>query len=483
MARSLRRRLQVWHALTLLVVVAGFGSVLYYQVWETTLGTIDAELQAGARVLEGSLRGFPPHLLEDGKGPPPPKKKQGKGPPPPGADDFHLRWLDLPAPFRHRHEDQPDEMPYFVIWRADGSLVAASPRPNDGPPPEFPGWPRDEPNVFRSWQRGAFREGIVLGPRRTIVLVGRGVEREMQALHWFAGKLMLTGLGVLGIGLVGGWMLSRGAIRSIERMSATAASISVSNLSRRIDSTGIDRELAELAGILNDMFARLQSAFERQTRFTADASHELRTPLSIIHSHVELALARPRSAEEYRDAFETCLRAARRMRGLVEGLLTLARLDAGKLEVQRQRIDLGALVEESAGLLAALAEQKGVVMNVRAVRVEMVGDAGQLAQVATNLLTNAIHYNRPGGEVTATLDADEQTAVLTVADTGCGIPGEDQAHIFERFYRVDKARSREQGGSGLGLAICKSIVEAHGGSIGFTSEASQGTTFVVRLPR
>ncbi len=266
-------------------------------------------------------------------------------------------------------------------------------------------------------------------------------------------------------------------------MSETAASISASNLSHCIDTTGVDRELGDLAGILNDMFARLQSAFERQARFTADASHELRTPLAIIHSHAELALTRPRSPEEYRDTIATCLRAASRMRGLVDGLLTLARVDSGHIEIQRQEINLEALIEECADLLRPLAERKGVSLSVSAGHLDVIGDAGRLTQVVTNLLANAILYNHSGGAVLVTLSATEKEALLSIADTGCGIPEEDRPHIFERFYRVDKARSREQGGCGLGLAICKSIVEAHGGSISFNSEVAAGTTFLVRLPR
>jgi signal transduction histidine kinase len=245
----------------------------------------------------------------------------------------------------------------------------------------------------------------------------------------------------------------------------------------------VDSELGHLGGILNDMFARLQTAFERQTQFTADASHELRTPLAIIHSHAELALARPRSEEEYRQAMEACLRAARRMRNLVDGLLTLARMDAGNLVVQPEPIDLGALVEEIASLLGPLAARTNVQVQVSAVPAPFRGDANQLGQVVANLLTNAIHYNRAGGAVTATVTTGPHEVVLSVADTGCGVPEEDRSHIFERFYRVDRARSREQGGCGLGLAICKSIVEAHGGSITFTSEVNAGTTFLVRLPR
>jgi heavy metal sensor kinase len=322
----------------------------------------------------------------------------------------------------------------------------------------------------------------VLGPFGTRVLVGRPIAREIAALDRLRWHLGLTGLAVLAVGLAGGWLLSARAVRPIRAMSATAAAISVCNLSRRIDLAGVDSELGELAEILNAMFTRLEAAFDRQARFTADASHELRTPLAVIHSHAELALARPRPAEDYREALETCLRASGRMRALVEGLLTLARADAGTLEVRRERVDLGAVAGESAALAAPLARQMQVGLAVEARRVEVTGDPGRLAQVVTNLLANAINYNHPGGEVSVTLQAAGAEAVLAVADTGYGIPEEDRAHIFERFYRVDKARSRALGGSGLGLAICKSIVEAHHGTITFTTELNCGTTFFVRLP-
>jgi heavy metal sensor kinase len=489
MARSLRLRLQLWHSLTLLLVVAGFGSLLYYQVRQAQLVNIDAELQAVARVLEGSLRGFPPHVLEGKNDPPPPPKRPLRKPPPPEHDtgdprrrDHLLTRLALPPSIRHRHEENPEEVPYFAIWLANGHQLARSPLPSGVEPIERPDDVRGAPQ-FLSWQRGKLREGLITGPGGSLILVGRRVEREIQELAWFAGRLVSIGMVVLTVGLTGGWLLSRGALRPIERMSATAAGITESNLSRRIDLKGIDRELLGLADILNDAFDRLQMAFERQARFTADASHELRTPLAIIHSHAELALSRPRSSEEYRAALETSLRAARRMRVLVDGLLTLARVDAGSLDIVHQEIDLGMLVQESADLLLPLAEEKRVSLHVRAGSTEMFGDPGRLNQVITNLLTNAIHYNRPGGEVTVTVTGRVEEVSVEVADTGCGIPEEDHPHIFERFYRVDKARSHELGGCGLGLAICKSIVEAHRGAIGFTSEVGQGTTFVVRLPR
>jgi two-component system OmpR family sensor kinase len=410
-------------------------------------------------------------MKEDGerRGPPPPPR------PPPGPRlDVALTLPD----YFHR-PDAP--APYFVIWRADGHLLKAWPAAPASSPEPAP-FRVPEGTDFLARQRGDLREVLLRGPHGTRVLVGRSIGREIAELTRLAWQLLSTGLAVLAVGLVGGWLLSRRAVRPLEAMSATAAAISADNLSQRIDLAEVDSELGRLAQILNAMFARLEAAFERQVRFTADASHELRTPLAIIQSHTELALARPRSAEDYRAALEACLRAAKRMKGLVEGLLTLARADAGRLEMNRQRLDLGTLVEESAVLVEPLAAKAGVRLSLASSPVAVAGDATRLTQVVTNLLTNAINYNRSGGSVSVTLEAAGQEAVLTVADTGCGIPEPDREHIFERFYRVDKARSRELGGSGLGLAICKSIVEAHGGAITFTSEENRGTRFLVRLP-
>lgn len=310
-----------------------------------------------------------------------------------------------------------------------------------------------------------------------------GEAQQQAELVAFAWQLAGIGLVVLAAGLAGGWVISAQILRPVAAISATASAISATNLSERLDPQAVDRELAELARVLNAMFDRLEAAFERQAQFTADASHELRTPLAIIRTNAELALSRPRSAEEYRETVETCLRAAMRMTGLVEALLTLARSDAGKLDLRQQTVDLKQVVEESVTLLRPLAVSKKVTLSTELKAATVTGDGSRLAQVVTNLLTNAVKYNHPGGEVYVQLEAREGETVFSVRDTGCGIPEEDRPHIFERFYRIDKARARATGGYGLGLAICKSIVESHGGTIGFETEWSVGSTFWVRLPR
>jgi heavy metal sensor kinase len=369
---------------------------------------------------------------------------------------------------------------YFGVWRADGSLLKAVGVPDAAGPPDLP----VEPRPFRPGRtlHGPSREMVRMGPRNTRILVGQPVGREQADLWAFAGQLAAAGAVVLAVGLVGGWVISARILRPVAAISATASAISATNLSERIDPAQVDVELAELARVLNATFERLEAAFERQARFTADASHELRTPLAILRSHAELSLSRPRTAAEYRETVETCLGAARRMTALVEGLLTLARADAGKLDLRREPVDLRQVIGESVALFRPLADGRGVSLAASLGPAEVTGDPVRLGQVATNLLSNAVQYNRPGGEVRVQLGVASGEAVLSVTDTGCGIPAEDRAHIFERFYRVDKARSRASGGNGLGLAICKSIVEGHGGTIDFETEPGRGSTFRVRLP-
>lgn len=494
MFKSIRGRLLIWHAGILLAAVAGFATALYLQIRKARFDEIDAELYTAARSLEGTLRGFPLHVLDGFPDPPPLPFREGPLPSRPRSDETGNPpplppppWrrpearLALPPPLTRRIAENDREAPYFVVWLANGEILKTSPMPPAIFPPEGPLPPDSRPGL-QLRQRGRQREIIMMGPRASQILVGRSIQRERDELAWLAWQLAITGAAVLSVGLVGGWLLSSRAVRPIAAMSATAASISASNLGQRIDVAELDSELGKLASILNDMFARLESAFARQVRFTADASHELRTPLAILHARSELTLSRPREAEEYREALDTCLRASRRMGSLVDGLLTLARADAGKLELKRQPLDLGALVMETVALLEPLAAEKNITLSVKAPSLEITADPTRMVQVITNLAANAIHYNRPGGSVAVALEASERQAVLTVADTGQGIPEEDRPHIFERFYRVDKARSREQGGSGLGLAICQSIVEALGGVISFTTVVNRGTTFTVRMP-
>jgi two-component system OmpR family sensor kinase len=472
MVKSIRGRLQLWYAAVLLAVVVGFAVLLYYRVRASRLQEIDASIESAARYLDASLRSFPPHLLEPGKSdPPPPPKKKGKEPPRRPPEQL-LADLDPPA------EAGAPERPYFGVWRADGSLVKSRDLPAGAGPPERP----PPPSRLRIETHGDSREAVLAGHFGTRVRVGRPIGRVADELRAFAWQLAGAGVAVLTLGLAGGWWIASRLFRPVTRMAEAAAAISASSLDRRIDVGASDLELAELARVLNATFDRLQLAFERQARFTADASHELRTPLAIVRAQAQLALDRPRGGEEYREALAACLRAADRMAAVVEALLTLARAGADDPGTDRQPVDLAELVADVVDQFRALAAGKQVTLTVELGPVQAEGDPAALARVVGNLLANAIQYNRPGGSVTVRLSEEKGSALLSVADTGCGIPAADRELVFERFYRADKARSRASGGTGLGLAICKSIIAAHGGTIEFDSVEGEGTTFRVRLP-
>ena len=482
MVKSIRFRLLLWYAAVLFAVVAGFASLLYFEVRDARLTELDAELQSTTAGLEASLRLFPPHEVT-GENPPPRKQ------PPPGKKDFLPKRGGEPqdAPPRDRlmnslrvpgPQGRPGERPpvYFAVWRPDGTLVKAV---------DLPAGIDEMPAVVDrpiTYFRGNYRERTERGPHGSTILAGRDAGNLPAELTSFAWRLIATGSVVLAVGLLGGWLISRRILRPISAIAATASRISGTSLKERIDTNRVDSELSELANVLNETFDRLEEAFARQARFTADASHELRTPLAVIKAQAELTLSRPRSAGEYQAAIEACLRGAVRMTDLVERLLLLARADEGWPLESRALISLDRVVSEVLAQLGHLARQKEVEFVTNLDPVTLHADAPAIAQVASNLIANAIHYNKPDGQVRVNVRAEGAEAVLTVRDTGPGISPEDLGQIFQRFFRVDQSRTRPAGGTGLGLAICKSIVEAHGGSIECESVVGKGSTFRVRLP-
>lgn len=397
---------------------------------------------------------------------------------------FDVRF-DMPDDLKAMFDGETESGYYYVIWRSDGSAPVKSKFAPDIAEPTAPPEPRPgrrEPPGHVIRERGDLREWVAKRWGMTVV-VGRSIQNDLAALHEKGWLLAAAGAAVLGAGLLGGRWFSTRAIKPIEAISATAADISLSNLSRRIDVTGTETELTGLARTLNQMFDRLESAFAQQVRFTADASHELRTPLAVILSHTELALGKSRPAEELRETIETCRRSALRMKSLVESLLTLARFDSGELQLEHRSFDISRTASDCVGLVRPLGEQRKISILMDLTPASLTGDPDRIAQVITNLLTNAIRYNHDHGQVVISTRPSDESVILTVSDTGIGIPREHLPHIFERFYRVDRARARKDGGVGLGLAICRSIVEAHGGTIMVTPNAESGTTFEVRLPR
>ncbi|MDK2928067.1 MAG: hypothetical protein PWR31_1758 [Bacillota bacterium] len=300
--------------------------------------------------------------------------------------------------------------------------------------------------------------------------------------HRFLFLLLAAAPPFLLVGALGGLFISRRALGAIDRITRTARAIGQGNLSERVRVPSANDEVGHLAQTFNEMLGRLEAAFERQRQFTADASHELRTPLAVVAAQTEDALHLPALPPEAKAALITIQAETQRMAKLIAQLLFLARSDSSRLGLEYEELDLAALVRDVAAELAAAAAAKGLEFKVEApASLTFWGDQTQLTRLLINLVENAIKYTSRG-QVRVRLTAKEGGIVLAVADTGPGIPPEALPHIFERFYRLDKARSRANGGTGLGLAIARWIVTAHGGRIDVQSQVGRGTTFTVWLP-
>jgi heavy metal sensor kinase len=276
--------------------------------------------------------------------------------------------------------------------------------------------------------------------------------------------------------------LARKALAPVEQLRRSTDAITADRLDQRLTVSNPHDELGLLAGTINAMIARLERSFAEIRRFTADASHELRTPLTALRTEVEVALGKPLSETEHRQLLGDVLEELVRMSRLTDQLLALSRRDAGVEQLASDPLDLYALVAGVVEAMHALAEAKGVLLRLDGkASVRVTGDEGRLRQVFINLLDNALKYTPEGGSVTVWVGQRDKEAAVVVEDTGIGIPPEHLPRIFDRFYRVDRARSRAEGGTGLGLSIARSIVLAHGGKIDLVSAPGRGTTCTVTL--
>jgi heavy metal sensor kinase len=279
-------------------------------------------------------------------------------------------------------------------------------------------------------------------------------------------------------------VLVKRALAPVDEIAASAERISSYNLSERLPVARTGDELERLSVALNHMIERLDAAFQYSRRFVADASHELRTPLTILKGELEDFVRKPQLAPDWRDRLGSALEEVDRLTSIVEGLFAISRLDAGEAAAEWVKFDLAQLVSATAEQMALLAEDKKIKLTCTgSAGVWVEGDRARLKQVVVNLLDNAIKYTPEGGSVAMNVCAQNGNAILEVADTGIGIPPQVLPRIFERFFRVDSARSRHQGGAGLGLSIVKSICTAHHGNVEAASTPGQGTRFRVKLPR
>lgn len=287
---------------------------------------------------------------------------------------------------------------------------------------------------------------------------------------------------VLLLASIGGYFLARKSLSPIALMDRQTQRITAENLSARLDVMNERDELGGLGLTINQLLERLENSFKEQQRFIADASHELRTPLAVLRGETEVSLSQSRSLDEYKASLNLIKDEAERLSRIVEDLFVLARRPADRRAVSRQPVRLDEIVAECGRAAQVLAAQKDLNLRIDpGTALSLNGDDELLQRMILNLLDNAVKYTPPGGEISLELMASNGDARLTVRDNGIGIPTKDQPHVFDRFYRVDKARSRAMGGAGLGLSIVRQIAEAHGGTVSVESSA-HGSVFTVQLP-
>jgi signal transduction histidine kinase len=451
MPDSLRVRLLLWYAGILVAVIVMVGAAVCLVTWRSRLASVDAELTVRADAIASSVERGPDDAFD----------------------------VELPADVTAYFQDVRTR-PYYAVWSAQGQLIDRSDPDVVAPGPPRPGA-----------RTGAKAREIVVARRGLTVLVGQDISDVWAELWGLAGTIAMVALGGVAASLAGAWFLAGRALAPVQRINETARRMADGDLGARIAIERTDTELGQVAAALNLAFDRLRESIERQRQFTADASHELRTPVTTMMAELEWALLRDRPAADYQESLETCHRAGARMQSLVEGLLTLARADSGELAVTRVSVRLDVLVDEAIELVRPLARQRGVTLRAALMPVTITGDPDRLRQLLSNLLFNAVAYNRAHGVVTVELkratasgelDRDD-IAVLRVHDTGIGIDPEDLPRVFDRFYRGERAREREPSGAGLGLALVRWIATAHDGTVECTSERDRFTAFVVRLPQ
>lgn len=455
MRLSIRWRLTLWIALALTVVLTSFAALVYGMLRHALNEQTDRMLQAGSGLLRADT------LVET-------------------ATDERLRyWIE---------EYKNHQNLLCVIYRPNGALHARTAGLSEDslpPPPAGTGdrWMYDQTLPIIGRHR-VMAERIRFGGQEFVVLLLAPLETVDHELEQVR-TILLTAVPaalLLSAGLA--YWLARKALAPVDKIRRSTDAITADRLDQRLTVPNPHDELGLLAQTINAMIGRLERSFAEIRRFTADASHELRTPLTILRTEVEVALNKSLTVADHQHHLGNVLEELVRMSRLTDQLLTLSRRDAGVEQLDTAPLDLQSLAAGVVEAMQPLAEAKGVLLRIEgAGPVQVAGDEGRLRQVFINLLDNALKYTSGGGKVTVRFGQQDCSSVVVVEDTGIGISAEHLPRIFDRFYRVDKARSRLEGGTGLGLSIAQSIVAAHGGIIEITSTAGRGTVCTVRLPR
>lgn len=483
---TIRARLVSLSVGVLGVSLALFGyfsyAVFSYSLWqrhdaglEATVKTVATAFETGIRVEKGDELEAAHHMLNELRFP---------------SRKFGVYTLDgRPFPRERTKPDDPDHAHGPEVDLSEAELVELVRKHN------LDGTADGGVLLTHETDSGAVRiclEGFSSASGNRYVIVAEESNADVAAtIALLRNALAVAVPFFLIVACAAGWFLAERSLAPIAAMSERARTIGETNLDARLPVANERDELGELAFVFNELLDRLERAFSQLERaysqmrqFIADASHELRSPLAAVRGEVQVALKRPRDEVEYRESLEVIHDEAKHMSRIVEDLFMLARADAGERMVDRVPLYLNELVVECCRIVRPLADRRGVSLTVVPFdgEIELVGDEVLLRRAVLNLLDNAVKYTEAGGAVCVAVIRDDDGARVDVSDTGVGVLPEDTERIFERFYRVDKARSRSDGGAGLGLSIVRWAVEAHGGTVSVRSDIGTGSVFSISLP-
>lgn len=462
-------RLTAWYFGILAVVLSLFGFAAYFAMRNSIYRTVDQELRArmeGVRRLIERTASYEP----DDR----PERRHGE------------RFLE-PDDLRRELREHSELAGNTLLQVADqqGNWLYRSESTDRYNIPRSPAL-EEIPStlVLNDMPLRLLTAEIQVGDESYLVQAAVPLAGFYSALHVFATLLLVSIPILLLSAAAGGYWMSRRALAPVDQITQTARNISVQSLSSRLAVPRTGDELQRLSETLNGMLERLEAAFKRIIQFTADASHELRTPVAVMRTRTELSLRKPRSADDYRQTLDQLQSELEKTSDLVERLMLLARADSGAEALQLSSADLREIVRDVCGQGKMLAEAKGIdfreQISDQPVRIK--ADVHALQRLFLILIDNAIKYTPEGGRVDVVVAQENGFAIGEVRDTGIGIAPQHLPNVFERFYRADKARSRDSGGVGLGLSIGRWIAEAHGGTIEVQSSLGSGSIFRLRLP-
>lgn len=460
MHKSIKGKLILWLSLVMAVFLAGASFYLHNRLDRIVLESVDNLLHSKVQLITGLII----------------------------VDELHIE-LELSEVVQGEYA-WPKSGHYYRVLNWNAKEIVRSPSLEnfaEFPPVKVPlSTSEDHETMSRGpagepvrWLTATFQAS---GGQHLVVQAGESLTESHRLMNVFTRILWIAAPFGLILLLAGSVFIVNISLKPLKSFSDSIGRITHKNLNDRVDPGHQDKELHELTNSFNTMLDRLESAFEQEQRFVSDASHELRTPISVIKSQCDVILRRERTPHEYRESLEMVRVVSSKMTGLVESLLAIAQLDAAVPMSRHEPVSVAGLAQSAVYIIRPIAEEHQVTVRYGEIAEEarVMGDSTKLTEVLVNLVENGVRYNRHGGSVVVDVACRNNEVVVSVRDTGQGIPEEARERIFDRFWRADKARST--GGSGLGLSIVKRIVEAHDGRIGVESVVGEGSCFTVYLP-